>query len=176
MEMEKQQPPVTLEGNIDERDFLRFAVYDSFKRKKAWRNPLLFTLIMAAFALICFAGRKTHEEAVLLGSVLLGIGLALPVVWVGMYLSSVRRQARANGLSREKAQYYVTFTADGIHVAKGKEQAAFSWGDIFLAHRGKGCLYLYVSAARAFLLPECEKSAAAWEILTAHAAKEKLSS
>lgn len=176
MEMEKQQPLLTLEGNIDERDFLRFAVYDSFKRKKAWRNPLLFTLIMAAFALICFAGRKTHEEAVFLGSVLLGIGLVLPVVWVGMYLSSVRRQARANGLSREKTQYIVTFTGDGLLVTKGKEKASFSWSDIFLVHQGRGCLYLYVSAARAFLLPECEKSDAAREILSAHVAKEKLSS
>lgn len=175
MEGGKKQPVLTLEGNIDEKDFIRFAMYDSFNRKKAWRNPLLFALIMAAFALICLGGRKTHAEAVLLGSVLLGIGVVLPVVWVGMYLSSVRRQAKANGLSREKPQYSVTLLPDKIQVTKGKERAEFPWENVYLVRKGKECLYIYVSASRAFLLPDCEKTDAAWEIIRAHVSAEKIS-
>ena len=164
---------LTLEGNIDRETFTRFALFDAFTRKKAWRNPLLFALILSAFAVVCLIGRKGREEAVLLASVLFGVGILLPVVWFGMFLSSVRRQSKASGLSRDRAQYYVTLLPDCVHVEKGKESARFPWRDIFMAYRARDCIYLYVNASRAFLLPACEKTDRAWEIITEHLPEEK---
>ena len=174
MSDQKLLPALTLEGNIDERDFLRFAAYDSFVRKRAWRNPLLFALIFCAFAAVCFAGRGTHAQAVLLGTLLLCVGVLLPLVWVGMFFSSVKRQARANGLSREKAQYHVTLFPEKIQVKKGKESADFPWDKVHLVYHAEGCTYLYVSAARAFLLPDCEKTELAWDIFRAHVPADRL--
>lgn len=158
---------LTLAGNIDRQTFLRFAMYDNFIRKRAWRSPALFAAILTGFALICFAGRRTHAQAALLGGVLLGVGLLLPLTWFGMYFFSLLRQAKRSGLSADRPQYFVTLSPEKLHVEKGAEQADFPWAGVFLACRVKGCLYLYVSPTRAFLLPDCEKTERAWALITA---------
>ena len=165
--MKESLKSVTVPCRIDRKTFNRFADYESLVRKKGWRNPVLFALIMSAFAAVCFLARKTHAQAMLLGSVLLGVGLILPIVWFGMFFSSVSRQATRSGLSPVKAQYYVTLSEEKIHVSKGKETADFSWQDAYLARRVKDCIYLYVSPTRAFLLPVSTESAQAWAIITA---------
>jgi hypothetical protein len=122
---------------------------------------------MSAFAAVCFLGRKTHAQATLLGGVLLGVGLVLPIVWFGMFFASVRRQAKRSGLSPDTVQYTVTLSDAKIHVSKSKEAADFQWQNVHLARREKGCIYLYVSPARAFLLPDCEETDRAWQLITA---------
>ena len=163
--MTEKQTVLTLAGNIDRRTFVRFALYDALLRRRAWRSPLTFALILSAFAAVCFAARKTHAQATLLGGVLLGVGLGLPLVWLGMFFASVLRQARRSGLSGEKAQYVVTLSPEKIHVEKGEEAADFDWKDAHLACRARGCIYLYVSPTRAFLLPDCADSDAAWALI-----------
>ncbi len=172
--MSEKPKSVTLACRIDRRTFSRFARYDTLVRKKGWRNPALFALIMTAFAAVCFFARKTHAQALLLGGVLLGVGLILPLVWFGMFFASVRRQAKRSGLSPDKTQYVVTLSPDKIHVTKGKEAADFAWDAVHLVYRDKGCVYLYVSPTRAFLLPDGEKVEKAWELLTARVAPEKI--
>lgn len=172
---EKQKnSALTLAGNIDKRTFVRFAVFDSLVRKKGWRNPVLFALILSAFAAVCFAARKTHEQAVLLGSVLLGVGLLLPLIWFGMFFASVNRQARRSKLSADNTQYLVTLSPEKIHVTKEKEAADFAWDKVHAVYRRKGCLYLYVSPTRAFILPDCADTEKAWALITARVAPEKL--
>lgn len=166
---------VTVAANIDKRTFSRFAVYDTLGRQKRWRSPLLFALIMSAFALVCFLGFREREGARLLGGVLLGVGLILPLVWFGMFFASVNRQAKRSGLSPEKTQYLVTLAPEKIHVEKGKEAADFRWEDVHMARRVSGCVYLYVSPSRAFLLPEAAKGTdRAWEIITQRVAPAKV--
>ena len=58
--MKEDLKSVTVPCKIDRKTFLRFAVYDSLVRKMGWRNPVLFALIMSAFAAVCFFVRKTH--------------------------------------------------------------------------------------------------------------------
>ena len=164
--MNESMKPLTISAKIDQKTFRRFAIYDTLVRKKGWRSPALFALIMTAFAAVCFLARGKREQATLLGGVLLGVGLILPLVWLGMFLASVRRQGKRSGLSPDTIQYLVTLSEEKIHVEKGKERADFQWKDAYLARRVKGCIYLYVSAARAFLLPDCEDSDRAWALIT----------
>lgn len=166
MTEKRPQTTLTIACHIDRKTFTRFAVYDSLIRKKAWRNPLLFAMILSAFAAVCFAGRKTHAQAVLLGGVLLGVGLLLPLVWFGMFFASVRRQAKRSGLSGDTAQYFVTLSPEEIHVEKGREAADFAWADVHMACRTKDCIYLYVSPTRAFLLPDCADNERAWTLIS----------
>ena len=165
MSKEERASALTLLGNIDRRTFRRFAMFDTFVRRKAWRNPALFALILSAAAGVCFALRGTRPQAALLGGVLLGVGLLLPLVWIGMYAFSVDRQAKRMGLSAQKAQYYVTLFPERVHVEKGTEKADFPWEGVFAAYRTEGCLYLYVSPTRAFLLPDCADTERAWTML-----------
>lgn len=76
-------------------------------------------------------------------------------------------QQQRSGLSPDTVQYIVTLSEEKIHVSKGKEAADFRWQDAHLARREKGCIYLYVSPARAFLLPDCEETERAWQFITA---------
>ena len=150
---------------IDQNDFFRFALFDTFRVKKRWKPPVLFACLMSAFALICFTFLRSRSQASLLGGVLLGVGLILPAVWLLLYLSSVRKEAKELGLSKEKTAYEIALSDRGVRVTRGAETADYTWEKMFMAWRVKGGIYLYVLPARAFLMPEREESEAAWAII-----------
>ena len=165
---------LTMTGNIDGTVFRNFAFFDSFVRKKGWRNPVIFACIMTAFAAVCFAARKTHEQAAMLGGVLLAIGLLLPAVWFALFYVSVSKQVKINGLSATKAQYYVLLSPEKIRVIRGEERAEYEWKSVYMAYRVKGCIYLYVTSARAYLMPDCDDTQKAWEMITSLLPAEKV--
>lgn len=156
---------LTMSGNIDRDTFIRFALFDSFRLKKRWKNPLIFAGIFMFFALVCFLGRETHEQAVLMTLVLLAVGLLLPAVWFVMYMYSLNIQVKKNNLSSSHAQYFVLLGEKEGQVIKGEEKACYSWKTIPAAYRVRGCIYLYVSDTRAYLMPDCEDSDRAWHFL-----------
>lgn len=59
-----EQKDIRVQSNIDPKNFRRFALFDTFCRRKRWRGPLLFAAILSAFAAVCFAmqGRKEQAE------------------------------------------------------------------------------------------------------------------
>ena len=147
-----QQEELLFLSNIDQKDFLRFALFDTFRVKKRWKTPVLFALLMTAFAAACFTLRQSREQALLLSGVLLGIGLILPLVWYLWYLSSVKKEARKLGLSKSRIAYSLLLRE---------------------ARRVKGCIYLYVLPTRAFLMPKAEESDAAWDFICRHLPEAK---
>lgn len=165
---------LTMTANIDGDTFIRFAVFDTFRLKKRWRSPAAFAAIMTGFAILCFAVRKSHAQAALLGTVLLAAGLVLPAVWFMMYMFSVRNQVKKNGLSERKAQYFVLLSEDKIKVVKGQEEVTHAWEEVYTAYRAKGCIYLYMNLNRAYLLPDCDNTEQAWAIITAQIPPEKV--
>ena len=70
---------------MDEKTFKDFALFDNFSYRKIWKRPLLFAGIFIVFALLCFAMRGMREQADLLGTVLLIIGLGLPMAYFGLF-------------------------------------------------------------------------------------------
>ncbi len=163
-----QQEELLFPSNIDQNDFLRFALFDTFRVKKRWKTPVLFACIMSAFALACFSLYESREQASLLGGVLLGIGLILPLVWCLLYLSSVKKEAGKLGLSKTRTAYTLLLRDDGVTVMRENEKAEYAWNSLFMARRVKGCIYLYVLPTRAFLMPDREESDAAWDIICFH--------
>ena len=61
---------------LDSKTFKEFTVFDCLKRRKAWKSPVTFALIMSISALVCFIMHKV-DGAVLLGTVLLVLGLGM---------------------------------------------------------------------------------------------------
>lgn len=168
-----QQEELLFLSNIDQNDFLRFALFDTFHVKKRWKTPVLFVCLMTAFAAACFALRQSREQALLLGGVLLGIGLILPLVWYLWFLSSVKKEAGKLGLSKRHIAYSLLLRNDGVTVRREKEKAEYAWKSTFMARRVKGCIYLYVLPTRAFLMPKCEESDAAWDFICHHLPEAK---
>lgn len=161
-------------ARIDAAAFRRFAVFDAFSVRKRWRSPALFAALMSMFAAVCLTMRGSREGAGLLGGVLLTVGLGLPLVYVVSYVCSVRRQAKRMGLDGRRIVYTLRLGEDGVSVTAGKERAEYRWEQIFRAYRVEGCIYLYAAPGRAFLLPEAEYSAAAWEQIVRRVPAERV--
>ena len=110
---------------------------------------------------------------------LLTVGLGLPVVYFGSFLSQVGMQAVRLKLKPARRVYTVTLRDAGITVENNQKEEApleMEWPSLQRAFRKKGCIYLYVTAAKAFLLPDGQASISdgeVWEYLLRHLGSEK---
>ena len=140
--------------SLDEKTFKRFSRFDMFTLRRRWVRPVVFAAILIAFAVVAlFSGRP---QAGLIAAVLLAVGLGLPLVYFGTFFSQVNLQAEQRRLKPARRVYTVTLDFDGVHVENDQKKESpltVEWSDVQAAFRVKGCIYLYVTTARAFLLP-----------------------
>lgn len=170
---------MTIDVELSGREFRTFTVFDTLRRRKLWRGPVMFAAILGASAAVCFA-MSSKPGALLLGNVLLTIGLGLPCVYFGFFFSSLNRQIRTQGLSRPQKVYTVELTdnAKAITAANEKETARYEWSSLFHAYRGDTAIYLYTAPTRALILPySCmEEPEKLWKLICRKLPKEKLTS
>lgn len=145
---------MTIKVLLSKEVFRRFTVFDILRRRKMWRSPVLFALILGVFAGICFLMHRA-DGAVMLGTVLLMVGLGMPCVYFLSFFLSLNRQITENGLHRPKEVYTLRLTDknQGIDVENDREHARYSWGDVHHVYRDAAATYLYITADRAFILP-----------------------
>ena len=146
---------ITVPVKLDEKTFKRFSRFDMFRLRKRWRRPMGFALILIAFAVIALVSGKA--QAAMLASVLLVVGLGLPLVYFGTFFSQVNLQAVRQKLKPARPVYTVRLDGNGVRVTNDQREEApvrLRWSELQAAFRAKGCIYLYVNAARAFLLPD----------------------
>ena len=165
---------VTLDGKI----FRKFATFDTLVRTKRIGQILLFTGIMLFFSMLSvFIG---GADARTLTITLAGIGLFLPILYLGTFFRSVRYQIERNGLRKGRFVYrlHLTTAPDGVEVKDASEQSArYEWDKLYGAYRVKNATYLYVIKNQAFLLPNrsMETDAdALWHFLGTRLPPEKL--
>ena len=140
---------------LDAKTFRRFCRFDMFRLRKRWVRPVAFALILIAFAVAALFSRR--PEAGLIAAVLLVVGLGLPLVYFGTYFSQVNLQAERLGLASARLVYTVKLDFDGVRVVnhlKKEDAQTVSWSEVQAAFRRKGCVYLYVSPVKAYLLPD----------------------
>ena len=125
----------------------------------------------------CLLIRK--EQSGMLAAVLLAVGIGLPVVYFGSFLSQVNMQSLQRKLKPARRVYTVTLRESGILVRndqRREDPLEMDWSSIQKAFRRKGCIYLYVTPAKAFLLPDGQSDASdeeVWKFLTEHLGEEK---
>ena len=150
---------------LDEKTFKRFARFDMFSRRKKWIRPALFSLILIVFAFIALLARK--EQSGVIAAVLLVVGIGLPLVYVGTFLSQVNMQAARANLKPDQPVYTVPLRDEGVRIVndrKEEEPQEVSWDSIHRAYRKNGCIYLYVTPSKAFLLPSKQADAPDHEV------------
>lgn len=168
---------IVIPVRLDEKSFKRFAFFDMFVLRKKWIRPLVFSLILIAFAFVALLARK--EQSGLIAAVLFAVGIGLPIVYVGSFLSQVRLQAVRLKLKPARRVYTVTLRETGIMVEndmKKEDLLEMDWASVYCAFRKKGCIYLYAATAKAFLLPDGQADSSAqevWEYLIRHLGREK---
>lgn len=167
---------ITVSSRIDTKAFTDFALFDTLIRQKRLRSPAIFTGIFLVFALLCFAMHGRAEQAMLLGFVMLAIAILLPAAYLGMFYYSIRQKAKELKLDSPHLSYTVNMTdaADGITINTPDNRGGtlrVRWSQVHHAYRAKSCIYFYVSARQAFLLPDGQANLTPdelWEYLKAH--------
>ena len=168
---------IVIPVRLDEKTFRRFARFDMFSLRRKWVRPLVFSLILIAFALAALLIRKAQSG--MIAAVLLAVGIGLPVVYIGTFLSQVNMQAVRLKLKPARPVYTVTLRESGITVENNRKKEdllELEWSALQRAFRKRGCIYLYVTAAKAFLLPDGQADAPdpeVWDYLVRHLGKEK---
>lgn len=168
---------IVIPVKLDEKTFKRFARFDMFILRKHWVRPLIFSLLLTAFAVVALFIKK--EQSGLIAAVLLTVGLGLPLVYFGSFLSQVNMQAVRQRLDPPRSVYLVRLTKEGVEVEnkqKKEEPLRLPWKETQRAFRAKGCIYLYVSPVKAFLLPDGQADAGdaqVWAYLVSHMGAEK---
>ena len=150
---------ITIPVTLDAKTFKRFSRFDMFRLRKRWVRPALFALILAAFAAVALLSRRPQSG--LIAAVLLAVGLRLPLVYIGSFLSQVNLQAERQKLDPPRRVYTLRLDFDGVRATNDqrKEDAQVArWADIPAAYRRKDCVYLYVAPSRAYLLPKGQAS------------------
>ncbi len=166
---------IAVSVTLDTKTFRRFALFDTFVIKKHGRKPILFSLILLAFAVAALWLRK--EQSGMIAAVLLVIGLGLPILYIGVFISQVNLQAERFKLGKGRKVYVITLENSGVTVhnlQQKEEDLRLSWDGVWRAYQRKGCVYLYASPAKAFLLPAGQADAPDREVLGA--LREKLPS
>ena len=168
---------IVIPVKLDEKTFKRFARFDMFILRKHWVRPLVFSLLLTAFAVIALLIKK--EQSGLIAAVRLTVGLGLPIVYFGTFLSQVNMQAVRQRLDPPRAVYTVRLTEQGLEAEnkqKKEDPLRLSWAETRRAFRAKGCIYLYVSPVKAFLLPDGQADASdaqVWAYLLEHMGADK---
>ncbi|MBR6221220.1 MAG: YcxB family protein [Clostridia bacterium] len=155
----------TVRVRLDAKTFKRFCRFDTLRLRKKWARPTVFALIMIAFAAVALLSRRPQSG--MIAAVLLAVGVGLPLVYFGTFFSQVNMQVERYNLKPARDVYTVRLNREGVHVTndqKAEEQLDAPWKDVQAAFRAKGCAYLYVNAARAFLLPDGQADAPADEL------------
>ncbi len=155
---------------LSESLFRRFTMFDILKRRKMWRSPVIFASILSGCACVCYIMHHV-DGAILLGSVLLAVGLGMPAVYFSTFFSSLRKEIKNQNLKTPRQVYTLELTdkADGIFIRNKTEKATYKWEQVFHVYRDKDATYLFLTAARGFILPhDCvpEGADALWTLIT----------
>lgn len=167
---------ITVPVRMDYKTLRNFSLFDTFLLKKRIVRPAIFGGIFLVFAIICFAATG-REQNWLLGSVMLLIAIGMPAVYVGMFLSQVKAQAKKLRLDPPRKVYTLTFSPGGVHIVndmKADEEADLEWKKIPAAFRTKKAIYLYAAPTRAFILPDGQGDATQdelWAMMEKHLRK-----
>ena len=137
---------------LDSPTFRDFTVFDVLSRRKAWKSPVIFASIMTLSAIICFIMHKV-DGAVLLGSVLLMVGLGMPVVYFLSFFLNLKEEIKKQKLKDGRYVYTVNLDSSAIHVRNDKEEANYQWDKAYKAYRNYDAIYLYITSERAFIIP-----------------------
>ena len=99
---------ISIPVKLDEKTFRRFARFDMLILRKKWVRPAVFSAILIAFAIIALLTRK--EQSGMIAAVLLAVGIGLPLVYIGTFLSQVNMQAVRAGLKPARSVYTLTLS------------------------------------------------------------------
>ena len=151
--MKKQE--ITVPVRLDEPTFRRYCHFDTMLLHRRWLKPVFIGMVLITLGLAALlSGRPDYQS---LAGVLVGLGIALPLGFVGLYFLQLRGQVAERKLKEAPAVYTVRLRTDDVEITNAQHEEApiaIPWPHLAAAYRMPGCVYLYVNAEHAFLLPD----------------------
>lgn len=169
--------PVDIRVRLDAGTFRRFCAFDALRRQRRWYWPALISMLLITASLAGLFGWLAMSEAV--SGLLMGLGLAVPMVNLGLYLIPIEVQIARQHLKDAPLVYALRITEDGARITNGQREEMpvdVSWSGFWAAFRHGGDIYLYVNPERALILPQGQASVpteALWAFLQAHLGAKK---
>lgn len=156
-------------------EFLRFTMFDTFRRKKMWRSPATFSGILGTCGIVCFLMRHV-DGAAMLGTVLLLVGIGMPVFYLLSFAASLFLQIRKQKFPR--LVYTLTLTeGKELLIENETEKVDYPWKKVHHVYRSRTATYLYATPARAFILPHYfveEGAEELWKLISKKLPAERL--
>ena len=162
---------IDIHVRLDARAFRRYCAFDTFRRQRGWYVPVLVSMLLITASLALLIWAKARPT---LAAVLLGLGLAVPMVVFGLYVIQIEAQVAAQKLKTAPSVYSLSLRGKGITVTNDQKKeppVELEWSRIWGAFRRADCVYLYVNPQRAFILPDGQASASPeelWAFLRQH--------
>ena len=139
---------IEIHTKMDAEAFSAFSVFHTFRFHKWDLRLLLCTVGMTALALV-----QLYTGGVVLFWVFLCVGILFPIAFFIYFSQSMRGQIKTSKLDKPRFVYSVQLAPGEVRVRNDAEQAAFQWEELHRVYLLPEYAYLYVSKARAFILP-----------------------
>lgn len=137
---------------LSAKEFRKFTFFDIIRRRKMYKSPVTFSLILLISALICFLLHDI-DGAIMLGTLLLVVGLGVPIVYFSTFHLSLNKQVKLQSLKEPRKVYTVSLSRGGIDASNATENVSIAWDEIHHIYKTKSALYLYYTQHKAFILP-----------------------
>lgn len=150
---------IDIHVRLNDRMFRRYCAFDTFRRQRRWYWPVLIAMVLITAALAGLLKLVAMSESA--AGVLMGLGIAIPMVIFGLYVIQIEAQIHSQGLKQGPAVYSLHLSVEGVRVTNDQKQEApvdLPWERIWAAFRRSDCVYLYVNPARALILPDGQAS------------------
>lgn len=142
---------VTVPAHMNEKVFTDFSNFNSFRLHNRWLGLAAFPVLMIGLSII---NRMTGSD--FLFYLFIAFGIGLPLLYLFFYFVSLRQQIRANNLGTTRLAYTVTVSQDGVEVETETEHAKYRWNQLYRVYVLSEYTYIYMTRARAFLLPHAD--------------------
>ena len=162
---------------LDAKQFRSYCAFDTFRIRRRHLPALIVTAILLTLGVADLLFVKGSSGTV--AGLLIGLGLAVPMVITGLYLIQIETQVSRQGLSASPEVYALrlnpdSVTVSGLHRSAGS--ISLTWYQLWAAYRVRGAVYLYASETRAFILPDGQANVSdeqLWAFLCTHLGSSK---
>ena len=147
--------PLTAHVRINAPIFRRFALFDTFRLKRRWVSPVVFSVILIAFSFAAMISGKAQAQ--MIGTLLQIIGIGLPLAYVLHFLVQVHDQCRRLGLKALRPAYTLNFCETELRVINdmaAEPEVKLPYTSLHGVWRVNGAYYIYAAPSRAFILPD----------------------
>lgn len=162
---------------LDAAGYRRYCAFDTFRLRRRWYWPAMISMVLITASVAGLLRFVPMSEGV--SGVLMGLGLAIPMLCFGLYFIQIEVQCARLKLKDAPAIYTLFLSREGVRIVNARKSEApveLPWDGFWAAFRRPDCIYLYATPERAFILPDGQADAspqAVWQMISACLGPEK---